>query len=585
MRRAASVWIAAGVVLGLACGATAGVYDDVKAWWHLDLADSGVITNAGDIRDARDWFNPGGYKATSVQGTPEWTTAVPSQGPGGGQIYGGRGMDFTPAVDTGGNVTPDGFHVSGTDGLALAGDATLLFRLNWRGYPSDQTSTWIYRNAYGADQGWLFGLVGADASPALLRYRTATQGGSLMPTTAWETEENTWYDLAVVVDENGSNDTVTFYRWEQGSEFQKATFNVNANFDAISGLSTSIGFESTSGINGRKSLDGIIENLAVWDRALSESEIHEAIGSPDPLWSLGIDGDSNVNFNNESSAGNDYTIGEPWGKLSRALTQYGNSQVDIHFDASAEQAALPYVFHLDTDGCRNPGLPATVLVNGQPLVAQQVVSNTDYQWYVRPELLQTGTNTLSLRYDGPYIGYGDGGTYATWDWLELGGSWQIGYDNGTSTEFSSEHDVADDFYVTDPNWKHFEQAVSLAEPDTYIHFFLSDEIAEHSFLLSFEALWAENNQTAFDVLLNGTTIRSSAGDLGLYQVPIDWHSRLMESGENILQFHFTDPRADHRWIIWDWVRLEVQGDRLPEPTSLSLLGLGALALLRRRRTH
>ena len=586
MRRVAGVCVVAFVLVALAGGATASVYDGVAAWWHMDYGASGVIANPNDIRDARDWYNPGGYKATSVLNTPSWTTAgVPAYGPAGGRTLGGRAMEFTPSGSAGGQ---DGFEVSN---LRLGGDHTLFCRFKWDGASTPSNHHTLYSNGfnYGSNLGTLVRFIGSDGSAD-----PAVYYGNHMLTAGWNNlAGNTWYDLAVVFDDNGANDTITFYLHPEGGTLQTAVKSVDwlgGGVDTSQG--TRVGYESSGHSNW---FSGLMESMAVWDSALSTDEVRAAFGSPDPMWTVGFNTDNNLNFPTESAVDKDYTIGEPWGELPRAVVEYSttHNHVEVHFDATAEQAALGYVFHLDTDGVRAPGLPLTVAVNGQALGTKTVVANSDHEWYVPSSALNAGSNTLSLQYNGPFIDYGAGGTYATWDWMELSGSWQIGLDNDTSTEFRSEHDIpTDDFYVTDRvwdagdnrwEWPNFEQAVSAGDTDTYIHFALSDEMTKYSYLLSFEALWAENSETAFDVSLNGVNILASSGALGLYEVPIPWGSYLMQAGDNVIQFEFTDTRPDHRWIVWDWVRLEVQNDQAPEPATLSLLGLGGLALLRRRR--
>ena len=341
--------------------AWAGIYDTATAWWHFDFADSGVITNPNDIRDARDWYTPGGYKATSIYRTPEWTTQSAS-GPAGGQNYGGRSILFTPAVDGSGNVTPDYVDVSN---LSIAVSATLVTRFRFDGYASDMTSSWMYKNSFGYGDpntpgygGWLYGISGTNRNLYLLF-------GNVGFFSSLTINTGTWYDAAVVLTDNGTNDSVEFYLWAPGGALQYQKFTTSSITTNTGPAGTRIGAEDAGG-NAKKAFNGAINHLAVWNRALSTAEVMEAFGYPGPLWQIGLDNNNNLDFNQESSQGNNYTIGEPWGKLSRAITSYGNSQVNIHFTANALQAALPYVFHLDMDG-QSGNIGFSVLVNGKKL--------------------------------------------------------------------------------------------------------------------------------------------------------------------------------------------------------------------------
>lgn len=553
MRRLVLCGIAAAI--SMASVATAGVYDDVAAWWHLDFADAGTPA-ATEIRDARTWYDAAAYTATSVQGAPTWTTSVSAggRGPAGGQVYGGRALDLSPTVN-GTTVTPDGFNVSN---LNLSGDATMVTRFKWDGYaaPATSQSAWLYNNAHTANGGWLFGLTGGSAVPTVLQYPT----GQFSP--AWTTTPGTWYDMAVVIDENGANDTVTFHRWEDGGNLQSQTFNANWDFNAVGTSGTHVGFEAPTGDNSVKAFDGSVDHIAVWNRALDVNEIAHAFGAPSPLGTLGIDNNTNTNFNIEGAAGNTYNAGDPWGKLSRALTQYGNSQIDINLAVTPEQAALPYVFHLDTSAGRTATFPMSVWVNGTSLGDQPVARDGDAQWVVPAGLLNAGGNTVSLRYTGPFVDYGAGGSYLTWDSMELGGAWQVGLDNGTTSEFIEEWNAPADYYVTDPNFKHVRRAVTGGAPQTNLHFDLSDELAARDYRYSFEVYGPENPETGFQVLVNGTPMLADHGSHG-EQFSIDVPRDLMQSGDNAITMQYDETDGTKRWIQWDWMRLE------PLNTSLS----------------
>ncbi len=115
------------VVLGISGGQVeAGINDTATAWWHFNYASSGLIADANQIRDARTCYTPGGYKGTSLYGTPQGTSTAFGDGPAGGQNYGGRSLLFTPAADGSGNVTTEWVDRSNLT-LAGASPAILSF--------------------------------------------------------------------------------------------------------------------------------------------------------------------------------------------------------------------------------------------------------------------------------------------------------------------------------------------------------------------------------------------------------------------------------------------------------------------------
>lgn len=173
--RAAAFAFAAAMILGwTGSSALGGVFNDVAAWWHLDMADSGTVA-PGDIRDQRYWGSSGGNIATSVSGNPQWTGGLPGFGPAGGQTYGGRGLTF--------DSLNDDFRVAG---LTLAGDATIVTRFKWDGPPlNGDGSAILYSNGFswGGNQGWLLRLIGGAGTVGLYYGQ-----GTFTPTTSWNTD-------------------------------------------------------------------------------------------------------------------------------------------------------------------------------------------------------------------------------------------------------------------------------------------------------------------------------------------------------------------------------------------------------------
>lgn len=272
------------MVATLASSAAASVFDDAAAWWKLDYADSGEVTSAAQIVDASSY----GRNATSISyssSTPEWElgwTTVPAFGPGGLPAVGPeqRGLRFQPVV-TGPNT-------SGTDkvstgvfasNFSVSGSATFLTRLTWDGrVTDDNTWAWLANNGLNTGMGWLLGLSNSNK----LSYYVASGTGASTATTI---ATDTWYDLAMVLndDDGDGTGTVTFYLVPEGGPMIVETFS-NRSIRSTSSPSIRIGSESGGEGTGNntKAFSGVVDYIALWDRALSAKEVREAMLVPEP---------------------------------------------------------------------------------------------------------------------------------------------------------------------------------------------------------------------------------------------------------------------------------------------------------------
>ena len=566
-----SAWMA------LTLAVRAGVYDDTAVWWHLDYdpdyVDGAVnVVQFEDFRDQRNWAATSGPGyPTQILGTfggPVWTNASVVC-PAGGQAYGNLSLHLRQIDDPA--FVPD---VVRFENLSLVGSATLVMRLRWDGIHLHQDKlSWTYNHSldWNASCGWAFGV----ANNNFLVYlgRAGINGVTL--------ESNKWTDVAVVITDNGGDDLVEFYAWTEGGALRYSRHVTNAAIVNLNGTVGILGSETIGGGNSKKAFMGMINHFALWNRALSRDEVMEALCFPQPLIQIGINDGSALDMRLESEAGTVFTAGDPWHLMPRSVSADSRS-VTLNVPVIGVKTNCNYVFHLKSASCEG-GASAKLLlsVNGQANTAreaQRIYPGQDYFWPVAKERLVDGINTFTLTYvNGPATG-------VLFDWLELGGAWQIGYDDGKKAEFSPENAAGDDFYITDPDWKHVESALahhSSMDTNTVLHFALSPELATNTNLrFSYTTRIIEQGRGAesdspplpypFSISVNGAILCQTNGvpNGTLVNIPLD--ATTLRAGMNNINLMLETVELGN-WIQFDFHRFEPTMWELPDISGTTLL--------------
>jgi hypothetical protein len=131
---------------------------------------------------------------------------------------------------------------------------------------------------------------------------------------------------------------------------------------------------------------------------------------------------------------------------------------------------------------------------------------------------------------------------------------QIGYEDGSADEFSSEWYVPQDYFVGE-SFKEFPRAVSSKDPVTRIHFFLENNSQEKEYDLFLKSNFIHYTKTGF------MTINISVNGIFLdhYTCPDDCHEKRMKipkntlkEGLNTISLNLT---SGGDYIVWDYVTL------------------------------
>ena len=558
---------------GIPLRAGAGVYDDCAAWYHFDYAPNynsatSNVAKINEIRDQRDWGTAatkgtGGKHATAVNGPfggPQWTNC-PVACPAGGERYGDYSMWFQPATNGAGQIWNDSISVSN---LKLPGSSSIVTRFLWNGFTYNSSQPgWIFNNSldWYNNVGWMFGVRGD----------SGTRLGMFVGQTPFWLDTYTvvtgkWYDAAAVLTDNGTNDTVELYIWPQDGTLTYKKFSTSAVTNAtgsggavIGGEPAATGYADSNSNNG-KSFMGVVKHLAVWNRALSYGEVAEAMGYPQPLFQIGLKNGSSTDLRPENEVDAEYVLGDPWNTMRRSVSAT-NRDVIIKLPLTSIQAGLNYVFHLKTLTDVGQTGDLSLIVNNTTNPVQTASLSKDLYWYITSNTLRTGTNSFTIHYaNGP-------ASYVAFDWMELGGAWQLGAIDNSQFDFSNEGAAPDDFFVTDTNWvQHLERAIVFADTNLVLHFSLSSELAAKYYYTYSTRVIGQgplpNLVTNYPFTVNVNNLFSKSypaqADGTFITIPLD--RAYVKAGENTINLMYNGPTttpAGGGWMQFDFHRLSV----------------------------
>ncbi len=522
--------------------AAGGVYDDVAMWWQLDYdANSDGQVQLAEVKDQRNWDGVARH-ATTLNGPSNrpWINGVVS--PAGGPLYGDKAMLFSPLT----NATSCFPVTLSINNFSAPGSATVVTRLRWDGYTFNTPISQIYFNGYGSGTGWIFFLY--NGQPHFYN----TINGMLNIPGAPTFVVGKWYELALVITDNGTSDKLECYVWAEGGNLVYASRSGNLT-PSTAGGATKIGCEHDFGTYGetdsaKRSFKGAINHLAVWTRALSFAEVCEAMRSPYPAtFRVGLNNGSLNDLRSEYETTDEYAVNAPWHTMRRALTTARRS-VTIKAPMTALQAQMDQVVHVDT----TTGGSLKLIVNSTTNDVKTAQSG-QISWLVPSDQFVTGTNSVTLRYDGSsWIGI---------DCVEIGGSWQLGVADMNYAEFEDESLVPDDFYITNPNLKALERAVvSGGEKLLNLLFPLSTELASNYAFTYTTRLISQGGPVVpihpLQVLVNDVVVQSLPAQPNGTTVTVRIDPEHLQAGQNKLTLRYND--SETGWICFDYHRLEVR---------------------------
>ena len=277
------------------------------------------------------------------------------------------------------------------------------------------------------------------------RLRLYSVANSIWQDTNFNVDPGTWVDVAIV----SQRSSIDFYAVTNNGTLFKQTMYANGpqgvKTDLPFGLDVG-GGSSWSPVDSGDRLNafcGSIQQFAVWNRRLSESEVREALAFPrTDIMRIGIADGAGGEFVKSSPDGSSVNSSD-WYKMPAALAP--GESVDIAFWLKGYEHTLPQILRLTAASGTSANVNLDVSVNGVAVSeGLPAIADGTKTLFLPGELFVAGSNTLNLANNSS-------GT-VFFDALVLGGSWQVGYDDASASEFAGSTQYG---FVENGDWKAF----------------------------------------------------------------------------------------------------------------------------------
>ena len=327
-------------------------------------------------------------------------------------------------------------------------NVTAVMRFRWEGYTRPGINTWLLllgKGQNGDNGGYMLGI---ESTGNIRSYFTAG-GESITHSTdaSVAIHSNVWVDVAVTF----GNDRVTVYRAMEdysGGYWYKHYASLPAKAMATNSVGNgfSVGCSDLSMVNGARtyssyksiwgSFRGQIQQVAIWNRTLTDAEIAEAFGCQSEKLRFGVPDGSSGEFAGERVSGTPEKP-EDWREYRPELTAESPS-LTLNFTLADYESDLPLFLNVIPTPSSSAGR-VSLSVNGQDINSRPVQPGESFNLFVRGRYFCEGLNTLTLTWQGS-------GSFGI-DALALGGSWRLGVVNNSFNEFTSVNRYRRTYYM------------------------------------------------------------------------------------------------------------------------------------------
>lgn len=180
---------------------------------------------------------------------------------------------------------------------------------------------------------------------------------------------------------------------------------------------------------------GKIDEIKIWNRALSEREINVLFAGNGPLCSVGMENGSSAEFSDSDPA----AVFDPetmtYSRFRKTLTVEDPS-VNLSFTVPTNAVAMNRALRIKAVGVIPAGAGISTVLNGAPVGTVSLSGKSGGVLMIPASVwascvdAKTGDAQITLTLES------DDSSGLTLDFVELGGSWQLGMADGDCTEFT-----------------------------------------------------------------------------------------------------------------------------------------------------
>ena len=180
---------------------------------------------------------------------------------------------------------------------------------------------------------------------------------------------------------------------------------------------------------------GKVDEIKIWNRALSEREINVLFAGNGPLWSVGMENGTSAEFSDSDPA----AIFDPetmtYARFQKTLTAE-NPSVGVVFNVPTNAIALKRVLRVKPAREALSEELMSAKLNGVPIGTFSLKGKNGGTLMIPASTWNTCINRETGKAEITLVRCGDMSSELALDFVELGGSWQLGMADGDCAEFT-----------------------------------------------------------------------------------------------------------------------------------------------------